>query len=315
MKELFDQADLNGDGALTDRECNGFCDAIRMFHGLRSPLSEEFYAIVLDELDPEETGRIYLDDLKELYQAVWDERRTGVLNPDAPMPTIGDEEEAAGRRALEALTAELPPPTPITHRHGVEGSSRKSSGEMGNEEEREDGEGELGVEKEKETVVEADEEMVAEEEEKEMVAEEENGTVVEEGEKEMVVEEEKEAVMVVNNGDELGYEGMRGGQAMGEEEGGERKLEAEEEGMTVVAREEEVTVEEQGEMRKVGSRRRSLFHKQMLDQHLPRRRLVPLMGMKSYKMIHARASTPTLVHESTIIVVRQEHANRRVSTL
>ncbi|EER18640.1 conserved hypothetical protein, partial [Perkinsus marinus ATCC 50983] len=204
------------------------------FHGLRSPLSEEFYAIVLDELDPEETGRIYLDDLQELYQAVWDERRTGVLNPDAPLPTIGDEEEAAGRRALEALTAELPPPTPITHRHVVEGSSRKSSGEMGNEVEREHGEEGLGVEKEEEMVV---EEAV-------------KGTVVREEEKGIVVEE-KEAVMVVNNGNELVCEEMREGQTMGEQgdEKGERKLEPEEEeGMTVVAREEEVAVEEQGEM-------------------------------------------------------------------
>ncbi|KAF4663067.1 hypothetical protein FOL47_005913 [Perkinsus chesapeaki] len=112
LRELFEQADLNGDGALDDRECTGLCDAIRMFHGLRTPLTEEFYAIVLDELDPDETGRIYLDDLKELYQAVWDERRVAVLNPEAPSPDIADEEEARAREALEALVAELPPATP-----------------------------------------------------------------------------------------------------------------------------------------------------------------------------------------------------------
>ncbi|KAF4725370.1 hypothetical protein FOZ63_020723 [Perkinsus olseni] len=121
MRELFEQADLNGDGALNDRECNGFCDAIRMFHGLRSPLTEEFYAIVLDELDPGETGQIYLDDLKELYLAIWDERRVSVLNPDAPPPEIEDDEEAEGRQALEALAAELPPPTPAKDRFTANG--------------------------------------------------------------------------------------------------------------------------------------------------------------------------------------------------
>ncbi|KAF4651424.1 hypothetical protein FOL46_000324 [Perkinsus olseni] len=121
IRELFEQADLNGDGALNDRECNGFCDAIRMFHGLRTPLTEEFYAIVLDELDPAQTGQIYLDDLKELYLAIWDERRVSVLNPDAPPPEIEDDEEAEGRQALEALAAELPPPTPARDRFTANG--------------------------------------------------------------------------------------------------------------------------------------------------------------------------------------------------
>ncbi|KAF4717573.1 hypothetical protein FOZ62_025682 [Perkinsus olseni] len=121
IRELFEQADLNGDGALNDRECNGFCDAIRMFHGLRTPLTEEFYAIVLDELDPDQTGQIYLDDLKELYLAIWDERRVSVLNPDAPPPEIEDDEEAEGRQALEALAAELPPPTPAEDRFTANG--------------------------------------------------------------------------------------------------------------------------------------------------------------------------------------------------